>query len=93
MKKADYRKFIIRTVEGNDEFRIHEGSDRAQVRAAERGERGVSGIGVGRRRAGATACGSGGVEALGSRVLPWLRSPSARMDLRLRAGRRTHCAR
>ena len=57
MKKADYRKFIIRTVVGNDDFASHARSDHAALLETAGGEAAVAGPGPDRWRPGAVARG------------------------------------
>ena len=57
MKKADYRKFQIKTVTGNDDFRLHAGGDPAQVQTSAGKQRTLPFPGPDRRRPGSAARG------------------------------------
>ncbi len=56
MKKSDYRKFIIRTVAGNDDFASMREVITRRYSKLQEEKAGVSGPGSGGRWAGATAC-------------------------------------
>ena len=89
MKKADYRKFIIRTVEGNDDFAsMSEVITRRYSRLQEEGV-GEAGPGAGGRRTGAIARGGAGSGSVGNyRSGAGVDRKTGRVDLRVRAGRR-----
>jgi excinuclease ABC subunit C len=80
MKKSDYRKFIIKTVEGVDDFAsMREVVARRYKRMCEERKRrqGDAKPGADRRRIGATSCrGSRLWNRCKSSISRWLRSPS-----------------
>ena len=88
MKKSDYRKFIIRTVEGNDDFAsMREVITRRYGRLKEE-KHGAAGAGAGGRRAGAVARGGGSAGRAGHhRSAAGFDRQARRVDLRIRAGR------
>ncbi len=65
MKKSDYRKFIIRTVEGNDDFASHAGGDHAALFAIASRRSRAAGPGAGGRRTGQLHAAAAALEELG----------------------------
>ena len=95
MKKSDYRKFIIRTVEGNDDFAsMREVITRRYGRLQRRKEARPPWIGSGRRRYRPAPRRRCRARIPGNyRPASGVDRQTGRVDLRLRAGRRADCAR
>ena len=94
MKKSDYRKFIIRTVEGVDDFASMREVVTRRYKRLQQEEKADAQPGADRRRPGTAARRRRGAGSAGDHQPAAGGDRQARRDhLRLRAGERSHCAR